>query len=624
MPPLPVSWFRALWLALLLWCCCGQAGAAACRVEASLPVHVPDCIRPVSDTELASALGPAFAGTAQGFGQWFQIDVLAAPGKRVLDLGIPDAFELKVLQRDTRGLRTLLALDRQSPFSARSLQNRSLAVPVQFESGATSLFVYYETHGKTPLFARLLTESQFAASDTMSNVGNGLIFGFMLAMIPLLTLGLGTQQSRSYRIYAGLVLTSLMFIAQIEGYSFQFLWPDHPGWNMRAPAFLGVAAIVCHVAFAVTFLQMKLRMPRLYRCHWVVLAFTGLILLVQLARFDKSVDVMLFGLTLVYSWLAAFSAYQGVRQNIPAARFYLLGTMSEVVFTVLLLAMGLLWFNPFPQLSVLSYPKIGYLGEAMFFAAAVVSQIYQFNEQQAELRVRRLAETEQLLQAEQSKLAALERAKHQQLRLASASHDISQPLASIRFAIAALGAQQDNRPITEHIDNTLNYAQTLLKDLMGQVRQDQQQQGEMISLAIVFAQLQQEFSGLAAQKGLQLSVRACNVTFPGSALLLYRVLNNLLANAVRYTREGRIVVGARRRPGAVEVQIWDTGPGIPKAIQQAMLQPFRQGQDGGAGFGLGLFIVKNLCEQCGYRLNIASLPGRGSAFSITIPLDPPA
>jgi signal transduction histidine kinase len=394
------------------------------------------------------------------------------------------------------------------------------------------------------------------------------------------------------------------------------VWPDAPTWNMRAPLAMVTLMLICHVAFAMRFLQMKLRMPRLYRANQAILVIAALTFPLQLIH---STDDWLIILGAAYALLSTISAYQGVRQNIPAARFYLLGTLSQIVFTAFLMIFSMLWFNPLPQISVLSYPKLGYLGEALLFAAAVVSQIRQFNERQAELRVRRMAETEQLLAAEQSKLAALDKARQQQMQLASASHDISQPLASIRFAIAALAQQSENQPLTEHIDNTLNYAQTLLKDLMGQARQEQHGP-ERIDLQLIFEQVEREFAAAAAQKGLRLSVRRCQVDIPGSSLLLYRILNNLMANALRYTDRGRIVLGVRRRAQAIEIQLWDTGHGIAPAAQQAMLQAFTQGQEGGAGFGLGLFIVKKLCEQCGYQLSISSTLGRGSGFFLRIPM----
>jgi signal transduction histidine kinase len=98
------------------------------------------------------------------------------------------------------------------------------------------------------------------------------------------------------------------------------------------------------------------------------------------------------------------------------------------------------------------------------------------------------------------------------------------------------------------------------------------------------------------------------------------VLRNLLSNALRYTPSGRVVLGVRRRGGGVELQVLDTGPGLAAAQVDTLLRPFEQGRTGAAdGFGLGLFIVRSLCEQAGWTLRIRSRVGRGSCFAVWIP-----
>ena len=596
-----LSLLRTLLLISLLLC--GGTLHAACIGGGRAPLPLAPCMQP--------SLPPA--GAQAGL-QWYRIELEPGQAQTYIDIGLPDAFRLRAYQRQGAGWRSVVALDEGSRLADRPLHHRRLLVPLE-GAGPTAVLVGYHTHGATPLSPQLMTAEQLLASEARSNVGNGIIFGIMLVMVPLLAIGLGSHRSSSYRIYAALVVSCVFFIAQVEGYCFQFLWPDAPGWNMKVPALLGTLMLVGHAAFASSFLQMRWRMPRLYRLNMGILLVGALLFVVQLAT---PAMPLALALGAAYALVAIAGAWQGVRQNVPAARFYLLGVLSLAIFSVLLMAFSILWFNPLPGIPVLAFPKFGYLGETFFFGAAVLSQLRQFNEQQAELRTRRLAETEQLLQAEQAKLEAQAHAEEHKLKLASASHDISQPLASIRFAIAALGQQQEHQPIAEHIDNTLNYAQTLLRDLIVQCRQDASGP-ETMRFDELFAQLQQEFAPLAAHKGLRLRVRSSHATPPGSALLLYRILNNLLANAIRYTPQGRVLLGVRRRAGGLELQVWDTGPGIPPATQAALLEPFRQGAEGGAGFGLGLFIVRNLCVQCGYQLRIASRPGRGSGFLVFIP-----
>ena len=207
-----------------------------------------------------------------------------------------------------------------------------------------------------------------------------------------------------------------------------------------------------------------------------------------------------------------------------------------------------------------------------------------------------------------------------QLQLASASHDISQPLASIRFAMSALRFSEDQQKVTQHIDKTLMFAQTLLTDILDQSQKNWGVSAEKISIPVLFNQLAHEFTPQATAKKLQLDIIYSRVECNGSTLLLYRILNNLLANAIRYTNKGRICLGVRRRKQGIEVQVVDTGPGIPQALIHSLLLPFQQGEQAQQGYGLGLFIVKNLCHECGYEFSLQSTQGAGTAFSVYIPL----
>lgn len=579
------------------------AAAAQCHATTTTPLPLEPCMRAATPPQ----------GAPPGL-HWFSIKATPASTDTLLDLGLPDAFQLRVMQRNGDAWATVVRLDEFSRFDDRPFRHRRLVAPLSPSRGGAEILIGVRGHGRTPLTSRLLTPEQLHDEDTRADLANGVLFGLMLMLLPLLAIGLGTHHNASYRIYAGLVITSAASIAQIEGYLFQFLWPDAPVWNMRVSELLFTLVVCWHCAFAISLLQMRWRMPRLYRTNLVVLAIGVASLPAQLLF---PITDALFAYATAYTLLALLGAWQGVRQNAPAARFYLLGVLALSIGSALA-SLSVFWRAPFPGLSVLSLPKLSLFGETLFFGAAVLNQLILQNEQRAAQRLQRLAENEQLLRAEETRRAAMAEAEQHKLRLASASHDISQPLASLRYAIAALKAQQDDSQITRHIDNTLSYAQTLLKDMVEQCRLDAAGPEE-VDLEQLFMQLEREFAPAAHEKGLKLRVLAPRLRTDGSSLLLYRTLNNLLANAIRYTPKGGVLLGARRRPDGVELQVWDTGPGIAPAMQQALTAPWKQGAPGGEGYGLGLFIVRSLCEQCGYTMRVRSTPGKGTGFSVLLP-----
>ena len=164
------------------------------------------------------------------------------------------------------------------------------------------------------------------------------------------------------------------------------------------------------------------------------------------------------------------------------------------------------------------------------------------------------------------------------MQLASASHDIAQPLASLRFALAAMGQKAENKAVAEHVENTLNYAQGLLKELITQTRDEPLEVNQSFAVHDLLQQLLREFEAMAQQKGLRLSIHACDQHLQGSSVLLYRILSNLVSNAIRYTARGRVVVGVRRRSDAIEFQVWDTGPGIASDLREQLMQGFHRGE----------------------------------------------
>lgn len=589
-------------LALFLFGGFQHASAAICQAG-STPLILESCMRP--------AVAPPNAPPGL---KWREIVVTPAGPGALLDLGLPDAFQLRVMQKSGDAWIVLAQLDDHSRFGDRPFRHRRLVAPLAPSSGPAVLLVGFRSHGDTPLTPRLLTKDQLVDDDTRADLANGVIFGVMLMLAPLLAVGLGANPNASYRIYIGLVITSAMCIAQVEGYPFQLLWPNAPMWNMTAPELLITMMVCWHAAFAISLLQMRWRMPRLYRAN---LLFLGGGAVGMAAHLFFPITDGLFAYATAYALLAAFGAWQGVRQNAPAARFYLLGVLSLCIGSALA-SVSVFWRPLLPGVPVLALPKFSFLGETFFFGAAVLNQLILQKEQRAAQRLQRLAENEQLLRAEEKRREAMAEAEQHKLRLASASHDISQPLASIRYAIAALSPQQEHSHITSHIDNTLNYAQTLLKDMLEQCRLDAVAP-EHVDLTQLFAQLEREFAPLAQDKGLRLRVRKPRLQVDGSGLLLYRILNNLLANAIRYTPQGDVLLGARRRADGIELQVWDTGPGIAPAMQEALMSPWRQGATSGDGYGLGLFIVRSLCEQCGYALRVQSLPGRGTGFCVRLP-----
>ncbi|MBJ6135379.1 response regulator [Ochrobactrum sp. Q0168] len=218
--------------------------------------------------------------------------------------------------------------------------------------------------------------------------------------------------------------------------------------------------------------------------------------------------------------------------------------------------------------------------------------------------------------------------------LAAASHDLRQPIHALSLLISTLGilgqrgnvASSDARDLAAKAKSVVHDLSGLLNELLDISRLDAgivTVVNEPVALSVLLHDLHDEFALDAEQRGLQWHVVESDLYVDSDPMMLKRILNNLLTNAFRYTKAGRILLGCRRRGDAVEIQVFDTGPGIPADQQAKIFEEFVQLQnparDRSQGLGLGLAIVRRTAMLLGHPLKLVSNPGKGSMFSLTVP-----
>ncbi|MGX9566929.1 hybrid sensor histidine kinase/response regulator [Pseudomonas sp. CFBP 5748] len=214
--------------------------------------------------------------------------------------------------------------------------------------------------------------------------------------------------------------------------------------------------------------------------------------------------------------------------------------------------------------------------------------------------------------------------------LAAASHDLLQPLNAARLLIATLRERTlptSEQVLVERTHQALEGAEDLLTDLLDISRLDQAAVKPDLApyrLDELLAPLASEFQSVASAAGLELRVRFGDEAIMTDLRLMTRILRNLLSNACRYTAQGGILLAARRRGGRLSLEVWDTGRGIAADCLESIFLEFNQLDVGRAadrkGVGLGLAIVERIAHILGYRVQVRSRPGRGSVFSIEVPL----
>ncbi|WP_223619262.1 PAS domain-containing hybrid sensor histidine kinase/response regulator [Lysobacter sp. ESA13C] len=222
--------------------------------------------------------------------------------------------------------------------------------------------------------------------------------------------------------------------------------------------------------------------------------------------------------------------------------------------------------------------------------------------------------------------------------LAAVSHDVLQPLNAARLFTTALRESDDigeQRRLAERVDASLRAAEDLLDGLLDISRLDAgalRPELTDFDAGELLRELAAQYAPSAAGRGLELRVRLAQASMPvrSDRRLLRRALQNFLANALRYTREGGVLMAARLRPhhdpsqpGRIELQVWDTGPGIPEHHLEQIFDEFRRfdqpGSGGERGLGLGLSICQRIARTLDHPLRVRSQIRRGSVFSIFVP-----
>ncbi|MBZ9966266.1 NahK/ErcS family hybrid sensor histidine kinase/response regulator [Mesorhizobium sp. BR1-1-2] len=213
--------------------------------------------------------------------------------------------------------------------------------------------------------------------------------------------------------------------------------------------------------------------------------------------------------------------------------------------------------------------------------------------------------------------------------LAAAGHDILQPLNAARLYCSSLIEKAGKGPAGKaavNIDSSLESVETILGAVLDISRLDagaMKPDDTAFNLDGLLRQIGNDFRPLAAEKQLKLTIMPSSLTVVTDRNLLRRLIQNLVSNAIKYTRHGRILVGVRRRGELAEIQVIDTGIGIAGDKLNTVFREFTRLDEGAReaeGLGLGLSIVDRIARVLRLEIRIFSNPGKGTRFSVILPV----
>ncbi len=208
-------------------------------------------------------------------------------------------------------------------------------------------------------------------------------------------------------------------------------------------------------------------------------------------------------------------------------------------------------------------------------------------------------------------------------------HDLLQPLHAARLSLSAMSLSErdvHHQQLTGQIDHALSSIEELLRTILDLSKLESgvvKPAIETFELDRLFRSLAVDLEPIASNKSLILTVRSTEVRVASDPLMLRRILQNLLVNALGYTATGRVLLAARRRDEFTRIEVWDTGPGIALAERERIFEEFQRGAASErrqfGGFGVGLSVTRRMADALGHKIELCSREGKGTRFSVLVP-----
>lgn len=504
------------------------------------------------------------------------------------------------------------------PFGSRPVADANIAFRIELPAGAArTLWIRLQSDDTVLLTVAMWTEAAFWAARAEHGVLNGVYYGVLLGLAAYnLFLFLATRD-RGYLLYVAFQLLNGLAQAAIDKYTFQYLWPDHPGWAARSEQVLGCLAMAAALAFARGFLAVRRWSPGL-DAAMRALAVAGLGLAAVAAITDADPLNVMIGAHFLASILAiaAAAVVAAARTGARNARVFL------VAWAVLLAGTGMAVLSALGivvSLDGFLLMKLGSAAEAVLLSLALASRI------NALTRDRERAQRD-VLTANAARIEALRRL------VSGVAHEVGNPLNFARGGADELGRQLDalerRAPGSDAaarrayrlvasglarmkliLDNLRQYLsvgdpEPVATDLAGEIDQALELTGDRLRGAGV--RVEQQIDRLPPLRAR-----------PGQ---LHQVMLNLIGNAIdAMPGGGTLRVAVRAGERAVEISVADTGPGVAPADRERVFEPFFTTRADAGGTGLGLAVAREIVMQGGGTIHVEDAAGGGARFVVSLP-----
>ena len=545
------------------------------------------------------------------------------------------------VHRASGQIDTIETHTRETKFSERLMDYPELVTPISFAPGESiTLYIAYWSEGSSNAAVSLETIDSFAAMAVARTSKNYIFYGMIALLIVAAFMGLIILRLPVFAAYLIYVFLTLLYLMHVDGVTFQYLWPNYPGFNSYFTIIIGTAFIFATYHFARTFLQTKTYHPTGDRVLLCMAAATPIII-IPCAIFDPQVTKQII-MPLILTAIVAGTVVGlfAARKRFKLVRFYLFAWTFGIISAGIMNMRHVFGFD-ISQDTEFDSIRISMVVDSIMMGFAIVDRYIQTQKQREQATEENLASAQQNLKLNQRLFdleaqydLAEELAVTRDENLKNTIHDLRQPLHALRMNIQTppMGPQRSPTE-SKQIGEMFTYLENLLTTQMetAMISSDMPavtnnaDDDILMKAQKILRSVHEMFLPDAQEKGLEFRFIPSRHDTSVDAFVLIRILNNLVSNAIKYTPSGKVLLGCRRLKDRLRIEVHDTGIGMSaqdfEAAKGRQVR-LKKGQSEADGQGLGLSIAVQLAEQNGYDLYRIDGRKTGTSLVLEIPVNP--
>ncbi|MAK61522.1 MAG: hypothetical protein CMK09_11120 [Ponticaulis sp.] len=527
----------------------------------------------------------------------------------------------------------LIETDRDSVFAARDIAATRLNAQVSLEPGETKeLYLEVDPYFATRYHFVLASELTFRIFDQVNEDWSLFWYGGMITVFVLAMLALPLIGWRVTAAFLAMIGCAVITTMAAEGVLAQYLMSDLPvrwGWNVTD--FFYYHTMTSLLAVGIFLFDLHKDRPRY--AVWVM-AVIGYISCLSLFSFwlnvyDSNLLLSFYRAVLPLAFLTHLTTgILSVRKKKPGATAFLLASIVPLVYAMNALLFGFSFEIPSPPIFELSEFRNLILLQLVVIAFAIVQRYARIRSErdralQTELDItqEKLELSEELRESREKYDHIKRQSEQQREQLSAVSHDILQPLQSLRSGLKSLNLKDEDA--IQNMHDAFDYLESLARSSMhspqGEPARSSPSGFEAFALRAVTDVAYAMFKDDAGASGVRLRYEPCELMVHSEPVTLMRILNNALANALKHAKASQIDLRSERSDQSIALIISDDGQGMSEA-QLTRAQEKHSRGEASDGQGLGLNLMAEECERLGLGFEIESQPGKGTVITIRFPM----